>query len=112
MKYALLIYADERSWEELGEREQAAAYREYGAISELPSVLHDHQLHPVAATTTVRVKNNRPVLDDGPLHDVSAPLGGYYLMEADDLQTALEVAARIPAARQGGAVEVRPVVER
>lgn len=111
MKYALLVYADEASWQSLDESEQRAAYAEYGAISKLPNVLHDHQLQPVAATTTVRVPDGSPKLVNGPLHDHVERLGGYYVLEAADLDEALAIAARVPAAGQGGAVEVRPVVE-
>jgi len=112
MKYALLVYADERSWESLDERAQQAAYAEYGAISALPNVLHDDQLQPAATTTTVRIGDEGPLLTDGPLHDQAVRLGGYYVLEAADLDEALRIAARVPAARHGGAVEVRPVVER
>ena len=111
MKYALLVYADEGSWERLDDREQRAAYAEYGAISQLPNVLHDHQLQPAATTTTVRVGDDGPIATSGPLHDQDVRMGGYYLLEADDLDEAVAVAARVPAARTGGAVEVRPVVE-
>jgi hypothetical protein len=112
MKYALLVYADESSWESLDEREQQAAYAEYGAISALPNVLHDHQLQPAAETTTVRIGDDGPLLTEGPIDDHRVTLGGYYVLETADLDEALRIAARVPATRHGGAVEVRPVVER
>jgi hypothetical protein len=68
-------------------------------------------LQPVEAATTVRVEDGRTLTTDGPFADTKEHLGGFFLLEADDLDAALEMAARIPAARTGGAVEVRPVVE-
>jgi hypothetical protein len=111
MKYMLLIYSDPSHWDDLSEEEQRADFAEYGAISELPGVQHDHQLQPVTTATTVRVEDGRTLTTDGPFVETKEALGGYYLLDADDLDAALEVAARIPAARRGGAVEVRPVVE-
>jgi hypothetical protein len=69
-------------------------------------------LQPVETATTVRVENGAMLLTDGPFVDAKEHVGGYGLVEADDLDVALEIAARIPAARMGGAVEVRPLVER
>ncbi|HEX8743469.1 MAG TPA: YciI family protein [Thermoleophilaceae bacterium] len=112
MQYMLLIYADSSGWDEIPEDEQTAIYGEYMAIAELPGVRHDNQLQPASTATTVRVKDGEALTTDGPFVEIKEELGGYYLLEADDLDAAIEVAARIPAARQGGAVEVRPVVER
>ena len=70
------------------------------------------QLQPVESATTVRVQNGETLLTDGPFIDAKEHLGGYLVIELDDLDAALEIAARIPAARMGGAVEVRPLVER
>ena len=70
------------------------------------------QLQPPATATTVRVQDGRTLTTDGPFAETKEALGGYYLLEADDLDAAIELAARIPAARLGGAVEVRPLVER
>jgi hypothetical protein len=75
-------------------------------------VLAGAQLHPVETATTVRVKDGRTLTTDGPFAETKEALGGYYLLEAPDLDVAIALAARIPAARLGGAVEVRPVVER
>jgi hypothetical protein len=69
-------------------------------------------LQPVEAATTVRVQNGQTLLTDGPFVEAKEHLGGYYVVDADDLDVALEIAARIPAARMGGAIEVRPLVER
>jgi hypothetical protein len=114
MKYMLQIFSGEAAngWDELSEDEQNAIMGEYAAISEAPGVLGGDQLQPSATATTVRVENGQAVTTDGPFAETKEALGGYYLLEAGDLDGALEIAARIPAARMGGAVEVRPVVER
>ena len=114
MKYALLIYSSEAgdAFDSLPEDEQKAILGEYFAISELPGTYGGDQLQPSASATTVRVEDGRTLTTDGPFAETKEVLGGFYLFEADDLDAALEVAARIPAARMGGAVEVRPIVER
>jgi hypothetical protein len=112
MKYALLIHANDEQWEERPEAEQQAIRGEYMAISELPGIFGGAQLEPVTAATTVRVADGRTLATDGPFAETKEALGGFYLFEAPNLDDAIEVAARIPAARLGGAVEVRPLVER
>jgi hypothetical protein len=111
MKYALLIYDVAEAWQGLSQDEQEAISGEYFAISELPGVYGGAQLQPADSATTVRV-NGETLTTDGPFVEMKEFLGGYYLLDADDLDDALAVAARIPAARMGGAVEVRPIVER
>ncbi len=69
-------------------------------------------MQPVETATTVRVKEGQTLTTDGPFADTKEVFGGFYLLEADDLDQAIEVAARIPAARLGGSIEVRPIVER
>ena len=100
MKYALLIYSDEApdAYSKLSEAEQNAIMREYFAISELPATLNGAQLQPSATATTVRVDSGSTLTTDGPF--------------AETKDAALEIAARVPAARMGGSVEVRPLVER
>ena len=114
MKYMLLIYSGEapEAWERLSEDEQNAVLGEYMAISTSPGVTGGAQLQPANTATTIRVQDGKALTTDGPFAETKEVLGGYYVLEADDLDTALEVAARIPAARLGGAVEVRPQVER
>ncbi|HKT44743.1 MAG TPA: YciI family protein [Gaiellaceae bacterium] len=114
MKYALLIYSNEarNRFDELGDEEQRSIMGEYFAISELPQTVGGAQLQPAATATTVRVNDGETLMTDGPFAETKEVLGGFYLFEADDIDSALEVAARIPAARMGGAVEVRPLVER
>ncbi|HEX7082905.1 MAG TPA: YciI family protein [Gaiellaceae bacterium] len=114
MKYALLIYADRARelYDTLDEDDQRAITAEYLAIRDLDGALGGAQLQPESTATTVRVQGGRTLTTDGPFAETKEALGGFYLFEADDLDAALEVAARIPAARMGGAVEVRPLVER
>ena len=111
MKYALLIYT---SPEVFGRHQQdgASVLAEYESIAAAPGILDGRQLQPVESATTVRVENGEALLTDGPFVAAKEYLGGFYLLEADNLDAATEMAARIPAARLGGAVEVRPIVER
>ena len=114
MKYILLIHpGDSRArFDALGEDEQNAILGEYFALSGVPGVLGAEQLHAPETATTVRVEDGRTLTTDGPFVEAKEALGGYYLYEGDDLDAAIALAARIPAARMGGAIEVRPVVER
>ena len=110
----LLIYSTEarEEFDALAEEEQNAIFAEYMAIQNEPDVLGGDQLQPTDSATTVRVANGETLTTDGPFSETKEVLGGYYMLEADNLDRALEVAARIPAARMGGAIEVRPLVER
>ena len=112
MKYALLIYSNDTEWDTLSEDEQKAIYGEYFAISETAGVIGGQELQTADTATTVRVRDGESLTTDGPFAETKEALGGFFLFEADDLDAALALAARIPAARRGGAVEVRPVVER
>lgn len=114
MKYALLIYSNEarESFDRMPDDEQQAIMGEYFAIAQEDGVYGGAQLHPVGTATTVRVEDGRTLTTDGPFAEMKEHLGGFYLVEADDLDRALELAGRIPAARLGGAIEVRPIVER
>jgi hypothetical protein len=111
MKYALLIYGSP-DVRELPEDELNSVIREYEAILNAPGVLNGMQLQDTESATTVRVQNGEAFLSDGPFVEAKEYLGGLYLLEADNLDAATAIAARVPAARMGGAVEVRPVVER
>jgi hypothetical protein len=115
MQYMLQIYTGDamEAYEKLSEPEQQAVMAEYMAISGMPGISGGAQLQPSSTATTVRVENGRGTLKtDGPFAETKEALGGFYLFEADGLDAAIEIAARIPAARMGGAIEVRPVVER
>ena len=118
MRYMLLIHQgtaptprDPEEWAKLSEEEQNAVYADYKAINETPGVSPGVQLQPAETATTVRVQDGRTLTTDGPFVAVKEALGGYLLFEADDLDAAIELAARIPAARMGGAIEVRPITE-
>jgi hypothetical protein len=114
MNYMLQIYTGETlaAWESLSEDQQNAVTGEYAAISQTSGVSGGAQLQPSMTATTVRVQDGRTLTTDGPFAETKEALGGYYLFEAENLDAAIELAARIPAARMGGAVEVRPVVDR
>jgi hypothetical protein len=114
MQYILQIFsgAPAGEFDSLPEEEQKAIFGEYMAISDAPGVVGGAQLQPVETATTVRVQDGRTLTTDGPFAETKEVLGGYFLFEGDDLDAAIELAARIPAARMGGAVEVRPLVER
>jgi hypothetical protein len=114
MKYMLMIHSGgvREDFDTLPEDQQKAIFGEYMAISEAPGVTGGDQLQPPTTATTVRVQDGKTLTTDGPFVETKEALGGYYLYEADDLDAAIELASRIPAARMGGAIEVRPIVER
>jgi hypothetical protein len=112
MKYLLQIYPDADEFAGLSADEREAIVNEYVAIGQSPSVIGGDQLQPVETATTVRVQDGETLFTDGPFVDAKEHLGGYCLVEVDNLDAALEIAARVPAARMGGTVEVRPLVER
>ena len=93
------------------EDEQNAVYAAYQALNETPGVTPGLQMQPPDTATTVRVKDGVTLTTDGPFVESKEALGGYLFFEADDLDAAIELAARIPAASMGGAIEVRPIVE-
>jgi hypothetical protein len=118
MKYMLLIQQgdtptpqDPEAWARLSEDEQKAVFADYQAVNETPGVTPGAWLQPPEAATTVRVEDGKTLTTDGPFVAVKEALGGYLMFEADDLDAAIELASRIPAARLGGAVEVRPLAE-
>jgi hypothetical protein len=118
MRFMLLIHQVDtpqpgsKEWERLSEEERSSVYRDYGAVNETPGVSSGLQLQPAEAAITVRVEDGKKTTTDGPFVATKQALGGYLLFECDDLDAAIELASRIPAARMGGAVEVRPIVER
>ena len=112
MKYALLVNERLDAYERLSADERAAVTAEYVEIAQDERVLGAEQLQPATTATTVRVQDGEMLLTDGPFADTKEIFGGFYVVEAHDLDVALELAARMPAARFGGSVEVRPLVER
>ena len=115
MKYMLLIHQGTtptprtEAWDTLSEAEQGAVYAAYKAINETPGVTPGVQMQDPGTATTVRVQDGRTLTTDGPFAEIKEAIGGYLFFEADDLDAAIELAARVPAARLGGAIEVRPV---
>jgi hypothetical protein len=118
MKYMLLIHQGTTplpgtdAWERLSDDERGAVFAGYQAVNETPGMTPGQQLQPPETATTVRVEDGRTLTTDGPFVEIKEAVGGYCFFEADDLDAAIELAAKIPAARMGGAVEVRPIVER
>jgi hypothetical protein len=102
---------DPEAWAALSPQEQNAVYAAYRALNETPGVTPGRQMQPPETATTVRVKDGATLTTDGPFVESKEALGGYLFFEADDLDAAIALAARIPAASMGGAVEVRPIVE-
>ena len=105
MKYAVLIYSSEEG------RAAPADHEIYMQLSGRETTVGGAQLQPVATATTVRVRNGEALTTDGPFAETKEAFGGFYLIDVPNLDDALEFAAAIPAARNGGAVEVRPLVE-
>jgi hypothetical protein len=114
MKYMLLIYHEEQSWESITEAEREQIYGEYrdlrGELESRGQFLDGSELQPVTTATAVRVRDGKDLVTDGPFAETHEQLGGYFLIEAKDLDEATSIAARIPSARTG-TVEVRPLVE-
>jgi hypothetical protein len=112
MRFALAIYSEPGYADTLSESERDEVAADYLALLDDPRCLGAAQLGPVETATTVRVVGGRTLMTDGPFADTKEVLGGLCLIEAANLDDALEMAARMPAARLGGMVEVRPVVPR
>ncbi|HVT58526.1 MAG TPA: YciI family protein [Thermoanaerobaculia bacterium] len=113
MQYLLLIYDRESDWAALSEAEKGRLMKDYGSftkeIRESGHYVGGNPLQPVATATTVRVRNGKAATTDGPFAETREQLGGYYLVEAKDLDDAIGIAARIPSARLGS-IEVRPIM--
>lgn len=114
MKYMLLIYHAEQSWNAVNEAERQDIYAEFrklrGELQARGQFVTGSQLQPVTTATTVRVRDGKELVTDGPFAETHEQLGGYFLIEAENLDEATSIAARIPSARTG-AIEVRPLVE-
>jgi|ERR1700677_2169246 hypothetical protein len=113
MQYLLLIYNAESEWDAMTPAEHAEIHREFGVFTQdiiaSGNYKGGNQLYPVAKATTVRVKEGKKLVTDGPFAETKEQLGGYYLIEAADLDEATAIAGRIPSVRSGS-VEVRPIV--
>ena len=117
MKYMLLIHQGTTplpgspAWDSLGDDQKNAVYAAYKSLNETTGVTPGLGLAPPETATTVRVQGGNTLTTDGPFVETKEALGGYLFFEADDLDAAIGVAARIPAASMGGAIEIRPIVE-
>jgi hypothetical protein len=117
MKYILLIHQGttplpgSEEWERLSDDEKGAVYSSYRAVNETSGVSPGKRMQPPESATTVRVKDGKTLTTDGPFVELKDAIGGYLFLEADDLDAAIELASIIPAARMGGGIEVRPLVE-
>src|SRR5690348_9677482 len=115
MKYMLLIHQGTTpvpgtdAWESLSEEQKGAVFAAYGALNQTPGVEPGVRMQPPETATTVRVQDGTTLTTDGPFAEIKEAIGGYLFYEADDLDAAIELAAKIPAASMGGAVEVRPI---
>ena len=114
MRYLCLIYDDEKMFEKMSQEEVGAIFGEYGAFTEGIKQSGHHlageALQPTSSATTVRVRNGKISTTDGPFAETKEQLGGYYLINAKDLNEAIQIAAKIPSARYGS-IEVRPIME-
>jgi hypothetical protein len=112
MQYLLMIYGPEKLWEGYTEAERQSIYQGYGELIEdmkkKGNYIGGHELQPTAMATTVRVRNGEKTITDGPFAETKEQLGGYFLVEAKDLDEAIAIAERIPSATSGS-IEVRPV---
>ena len=117
MKYLLLIHQGDTplpgtpEWDRLSSDEQTAVYADYQGVNQTPGVTPGLWMEAPELATTVRVEDGKTLTTDGPFVAVKEALGGYLVFEADDLDAAIALASRIPAARLGGAIEVRPLKE-
>jgi hypothetical protein len=114
MKYLCLIYDDEAMWPKMPKAQMDKVMSEYGAFTEdikkSGHYLGGEALQPTSTASTVRLRNGKVSTTDGPFAETKEQLGGYYLIEAKDLNDAIQVAARIPSAKVGGSIEVRPIM--
>ena len=109
MKYMALIYGNEEAWDALSEEEQQRVTERYMALAREPVTVGGDELEDPDTATTVRVRGGETLTTDGPFAETKEQLGGYYLVDVDSLDEALEWAAKIPGARHGS-IEVRPVM--
>jgi hypothetical protein len=115
VKYVMLIHQgtsptprDAEAWATLSPEEQKAVYADYQALNAIPGVTPGVAMAAPETATTVRVQAGKTLTTDGPFVDTKEAVGGYFILEADDLDAAIEIASKVPAARLGGAIEVRP----
>jgi hypothetical protein len=116
MKYMLLIHQGTtplpgtEQWKALSDEQKQGVYGAYKAINETPGVSPGQRIEAPAMATTVRVQDGKTLTTDGPFAELKEAVGGYLFFDAADLDAAIELASRIPAASMGGAIEIRPIV--
>jgi hypothetical protein len=96
-------------WDNLPDETKQEVYTGYRQLNETPGVTPGQQMQPPELATTVRVADGKTLTTDGPFVEMKEAIGGYFFLEADDIDAAIEVASRVPAARMGGAIEIRPI---
>jgi hypothetical protein len=113
MQYLLLIYGDQNGWESMSEEERGQIFQAYGTftqeLEQSGAMVGGNALQPTETATTVRIRNDETLTTDGPFAETKEQLGGYYLVDVNSIDEALEWAAKIPGARHGS-IEVRPVM--
>lgn len=111
MRYIMLIHQGTAldDWATMSEAERAAFADGYRALNETPGVTPGERMEDPGTATTVRVAEGRTLITDGPFAEIKEAVGGYFFLEADDLDAAIAVAASVPSAQRGGAVEIRPL---
>ena len=114
MKYMLQIYGNVTRDQvaAMSEDDRKQLYAAWGALNQTPGMTPGSELDDPATATTVRVEDGQTLTTDGPFPETKEALGGWFILEADNLDAAIEIAAKVPTAAMGGAVEVRPVVQR
>jgi hypothetical protein len=117
MKYMLLIHHGTSplpgtdAWDALSEEERGRVYAGYSALNQFPGMTPGDQMAGADTATTVRVQDGRTLITDGPFAELKEAVGGYFLLEADDLDGAIAAAATVPSSRLGGGVEIRPLLD-
>ena len=115
MRYILLIHDDEATWAAMSEEERNQLFKEYmefgDELQQRGALRGGDQLQPTSAATTVRVKDGKTLTTDGPFAETKEQLGGYYVIECENLDQAIEAAAMVPSTKVGGVIEVRPLVD-
>ena len=116
MKYCLLIHDDEAMWGGMSDEDRSQLYKEYGEFSDdlvaRGLMRGGDQLQPTSTATTVRVQGGKTLTTDGPFAETKEQLGGFYIIECDNLDQAIEAASQIPSTRVGGVIEVRPIADQ
>jgi len=117
MKYMMLIYQGttptppSEAWDALPDDQKQAVFGAYKALNETKGVTPGQQMQGPETATTVTVKDGKTLTTDGPFVEIKEAVGGYFFLEADDLDAAIDIASKVPAAGMGGAIEIRPIAE-